>query len=124
MQTKSNFSQPSSMDRIVEALPNGSVGAIASDTTNEFHNFVADMEDLVGSATSVTGDELVRVKAKLSARVALAKRSIQDMSDVVVKTARKSAADTDTYVRANPWQAIGVGAVAGVLLGFVLGRRK
>jgi ElaB/YqjD/DUF883 family membrane-anchored ribosome-binding protein len=82
------------------------------------------MEDLVSSATTVTGDELVRVKAKLSARVALAKRSIEDMSDAVVQGARKSATATNSYVRANPWQAVGVGAVVGVLFGFVLGRRK
>ena len=71
-----------------------------------------------------TGADLVRVKAKLSARVAAAKESIEEMSAQVAQRARKAATVTNNYVHEQPWQAVGIGAAAGVLLGFVLGRRK
>jgi ElaB/YqjD/DUF883 family membrane-anchored ribosome-binding protein len=90
----------------------------------EFHNFVDDVEDLITETTTVTGADLVRVKAKLSARVAAAKESLQAMSTDVADRARKAATVTNKYVHDQPWQAVGIGAAAGILLGFVLGRRK
>jgi len=95
-----------------------------SRVSTEFHNFVDDVEDLITQTTSVTGAELVRVKAKLSARVAAAKESLQTIGTDVALQARKAATVTNKYVHEQPWQAVGIGAAAGVLLGFVLGRRK
>jgi ElaB/YqjD/DUF883 family membrane-anchored ribosome-binding protein len=125
MQIKSDFSQPAanrSADGILPAIV--AVEGATSGVTNEFHNFVADMEDLVSKTTSVTGEELTRVKAKLSARIAAAKLSIEEMGTTVIQRTRQAATVTNNYVHEQPWQAIGIGAAAGVLLGFVLGRRK
>ena len=36
---------------------------------------------------------------------------------------RVYAATTDEYVHAHPWHAVGVGALAGALLGFLIARR-
>lgn len=82
-------------------------------TGAEATGFVADIEDLLTSTTSLTGDDLARAKARLMERVAAAKASVAKMS-----------AATDGFVRARPWQAIGIAAVVGVLAGFVLARRN
>jgi ElaB/YqjD/DUF883 family membrane-anchored ribosome-binding protein len=90
----------------------------------EFRNFVADVEDLITETTSITGEGLVRVKAKLGERVAAAKESIQEMGGAVVQRARRTATVTNDYVHEQPWAAVGIGAAVGVLIGFALGRRK
>ncbi|MBC7984889.1 MAG: DUF883 domain-containing protein [Candidatus Obscuribacterales bacterium] len=103
---------------------NPTADSTASRASLEFRNFVGDVEDLITETTSLTGADLTRAKAKLSARVTAAKESIQEMSDVVVQRARKTATDTNVYVHNKPWQAVGIGAAVGVLLGFALGRRR
>lgn len=91
MQSTRKAFMPTSLDRIADAIPKGLIAGDGTtpDVVDEFHHFVADMEELVGTVTSATGDELVRVKTKLRARVALAKRSIQDMSDGIARSTRK-----------------------------------
>jgi len=123
MQIKSNYSSPATNRPTDGSFPAAAEG-VASGASHEFQNFVADMEDLVSKTTSVTGEDLTRAKAKLSARVAAAKESIQEMSTKLVDGARKSATATNSYVHDQPWQAIGIGAAVGLLFGFVLGRRK
>ncbi|MDP1698344.1 MAG: hypothetical protein Q8L45_11275 [Xanthomonadaceae bacterium] len=98
--------------------------SIGAGISREFHDFIADIEDLVKQTTALTGDDLVRAKAKLSARVAAAKDSVEALGDDVAHRARKVAADTNTYVHEQPWKAIGAGAVIGLLLGAVLARRN
>lgn len=90
----------------------------------EFHNFVADIEDLLKATTNLTGDELQKAKAKLNERIAAAKDSATEIGESVVNRARKTAATTNTYVHEQPWNAIGASAAVGLLLGYLLARRN
>ncbi len=99
------------------------VDGAMSAVPREIHNFLADIEDLITSATSLTGEDLTRAKAKLGARVASAKAAAEEMGGVVVDRARKTIKVGNDYVHEQPWQAIGIGAALGLLLGLVLARR-
>ena len=96
---------------------------VLSGMSLEFHNFLADIEDLIKTTTSLTGEDLALAKAKLSERVAAAKESVEEMSGVIADGARTSVAVTDAYVHDQPWKAIGIGAALGFVLGFALARR-
>jgi ElaB/YqjD/DUF883 family membrane-anchored ribosome-binding protein len=120
MQMKSN---------IAESDANGhgagtAVAASPAGASGEFHNFIADIEDLITSMTSLTGEDLARAKARLSERVSAAKESIAEVSDEVVHRARKTARDTNHYVHEHPWQAVGIGAALGLLIGVLVARRN
>lgn len=91
--------------------------------SSEFHSFVADVEDLVTSATPLTVEDLARAKEKLRQRVTAVKASIETMRSDVTGQARQTAAATDHYVHENPWKSAGMGAAVGLLLGFMLARR-
>ena len=106
------------------STPDASSNGIGAGVSREFHDFVADIEDLIKQTTALTGDDLARAKDKLSARVAAARDSVEALSDDVVDRARKVATETNTYVHEQPWTAIGAGAVIGLLLGAVLARRN
>ena len=93
-----------------------------SGVSREIRNFLADIEHLIEQTTSITGEDLARVKAKISDRVTAAKASIDQMSGTVTERVRTSAVATNSYVHHRPWNAIGIGAAVGVLLGFLLSR--
>ena len=100
---------------------------IAESASGEFQNFVADVEDLVKETTTLTGEDLNRAKAKLTARLAEAKDSAIEFGGEVANKVRKGAAATDQYVHDQPWKAIGAsaatGAAIGLLVGYALARR-
>ncbi len=47
-----------------------------------------------------------------------------EASEDWIRKARELADTADDYVRANPWQAMGVAALLSVTLGYLLGRRS
>lgn len=103
------------------------LGEQAHKTTNaishEFHSFLNDVEDLFKATTSLSGDDLVKAKAKLGARIESAKVSAEELSGTLVKQARKTAAITNHYAHEKPWTAIGAGVAVSFLIGFLLARR-
>ena len=96
---------------------------LAAAAPGEFQNFVADIEDLITSMTPLTGEDLARAKAKLAERVELAKESFTEVGGQIAERARQTARVTDAYVRENPWQSIGIGAILGLLIGIAVSRR-
>mgnify|MGYP001562700915 CR=1 FL=1 len=126
MQTKTYVSEPESNGHGAGSTPSAVAAAAAgqSRAAGEFHNFLADIEDLITTMSPLTGEDLARAKAKLTERVATAKKSVEEMGGEIAHQARRSAAVTNDYVRENPWQAIGIGAAVGLLLGFILARRE
>lgn len=128
MEIKSNFSEPSmngTSDGTKHVAPSASKsasGALAG-ASNEFHSLASDVGDLVKATTSHTVDDLAQVKTRLGARVIAAKKSVEEMSAVITGRARNTVTATNGYVHDQPWQAIGIAAALGVLIGFVLARR-
>jgi len=98
--------------------------ASASSLAHEFRSFVSDVEDLIKATTNLTGEDLSKAKAKLNQRIAAARDSVEDVGGTIANRARKTAESTNTYVHEQPWTAIGAGAAAGLLVGFLLSRRS
>ena len=103
----------------------GSAVALAAPVASgEFQKFIADIEDLITSMTPLTGEDLARAKAQLSERVVAAKESLLEASDDIAGRARNAARSTNAYVQEHPWQAVGLGAAIGMLIGIAVSRRS
>lgn len=89
----------------------------------EVRDLMADVQDLLGKVAHVADPEIARLRMKVEGGMATAKEAIASGADQVQKTGRQAMAAGDEYVRSSPWQAVGVAAVAGLLVGFMVGRR-
>lgn len=126
MHTKSNITESEINGLGIGSTPSTGAPDAAEPTgaSGEFHNFIADIEDLITSMTPLTGEDLARAKAKLSERVAIARESVAEMGTQISHSARKTARVTNLYVQEHPWQAVGIGAALGLLLGVLVARRN
>ena len=104
-----------------DATPVATAGAAVS---REITNVLADAEDLIKATTSLTSEDLVRVRTQLAKGVAAAKQSIEEMGGAIADSARKTAATTDAYVHEQPWKVIGASAAVAFLLGVLIARRN
>lgn len=95
-----------------------------SGVSREPQKFLSDIEDVIKATTPFTGEDLARAKDKLSASVTAAKQSVEKIGSAIADRARSTATATDSYVHEQPWRAIGLGAGLGVLIGFILARRR
>jgi ElaB/YqjD/DUF883 family membrane-anchored ribosome-binding protein len=86
------------------------------------------MEDVMlaslNSATSKKDLHVGGLGATPSVTLASVIDPLMDASQNWVQKARDFVSTADEYVRDNPWQALGVVAMAGVTLGYFLSRRS
>ena len=90
---------------------------------SEIRHFFADVEDLINSFTSLTGEDQESAKAQLLERVNAAKESMENIGGGLAHRARKTVKVTNDYVHEEPWRFIGAGVTVGFLLGLALARR-
>jgi len=89
----------------------------------EVNNLIADVEDLVSRVSEAADPEIARLRAKVESALATTKKAIADGADQVQRQAKDALDAGDRYVRDQPWQAIGIAAIAGLAIGFLVSRR-
>ena len=78
--------------------------------TADFKTMINDSEDLLKAAATVSGEGFGAARAKFEERLKSAKATLVDAS-------------RPDYIRANPWSAVGLAVAAGLLIGFIVGKR-
>ena len=79
----------------------------------------SDVEELLKVTATQTGERIAAVRAKAEESLKVAKARLAELQ-VAVAAQTKAA---DDYVRANPWQAVGISAAVGFILGMLITRR-
>lgn len=89
----------------------------------DFRAMIADSEDLLKAATTMSGEGLAAARVKFEEKVSRAKTALAEASQPMLDKSRETAAAANGYVREHPWSAIGVAVAAGLLVGFLAARR-
>jgi ElaB/YqjD/DUF883 family membrane-anchored ribosome-binding protein len=84
---------------------------------------IADAEEILLATADQTGEKIASLRTRIKERVLDARIRLDAAEEVLIEKTRAAARATDNYVHENPWQAVGIGAGIGFLLGLVLGRR-
>ena len=102
--------------------PTSSMGS-QEKLVNDIRAVIVDAEDMLLATADQTGDKIAQLRARVEARLKDARARLLAAEAVLVERTRAAAQATDDYVHDNPWQAVGIGAGVGFLVGFILGRR-
>lgn len=91
--------------------------------TQNFRDLVNDADALLKSTAAYTGEGYDAARARMTERLDSAKSALYDLEGRAVDRYREASACTENYVRANPWQAVGIAVAVGALVGFLAHRR-
>ena len=105
-------------------LDTSSVRKVKKMANASINDFLDNVDDLTKAIKDVDAPEIARVRAKVKMALAAAKSALSDGAAQVKGQAKQVSRTTDTYVRDNPWQVVGIAAVVGIALGILMTRRS
>jgi ElaB/YqjD/DUF883 family membrane-anchored ribosome-binding protein len=89
----------------------------------ELRAVVRDAEALLRATSAQSGEKLQEVRARAEETLRAAKERMSSLQDDTLRRAREAGDATEQYVRENPWQALGIAAGIGVIIGLLVSRR-
>jgi ElaB/YqjD/DUF883 family membrane-anchored ribosome-binding protein len=89
----------------------------------DFKALMADAEDLIKATASHNDGPLGEIRSKAMETLNSAKESLSSVEGTVTEKAKVIAERTDEFVHRNPWEAVGVAAGIGLLVGLFIRRR-
>jgi len=84
---------------------------------------VADVEELLRATASQAGEKVSAARERIQVSLAAAKVKLTEAERALLEKSKLAAKAADEYVRENPWQAVGIAAAAGLVLGVLISRR-
>lgn len=109
--------------RLKNDLSDG-INDIKGAASGEIKNLISDVEDLMARIADLKDADVVRVRGKVQRAVDATKQSLSDSADSIRRQAQNVANTADDYVRESPWQAIGIAALVGAVVGILATRRS
>ena len=114
---------PAGGRRLKNDLSEG-VNDIKGAASSEIKNLIADVEDLMARIADLKDVDVVRVRSKVQRAVDATKQSLADGAETIRQHAQDVASTADDYVRDRPWQAVGIAALVGAVVGILATRRS
>lgn len=99
------------------------LGAAGDQILTNLSGFVEGAEDLLRATRHVSGEGLAAARAKVEDKIEDVREALQDAEEFARVQAVRAAKGTDRWVHRNPWQAVGIAAGVGIVLGFLSSRR-
>ena len=90
---------------------------------DDLRRVVDDAESLLRETSGLVGERAAEVRERAADSVRAARERLSGLEEELLDRARDAARDTEHYVRRNPWQAVGIAAGVGLLLGVLISRR-
>ena len=78
---------------------------------------IKDVQELLKATTSVVGDKATEARSRVQDSLKVAQDKLSIVQENVKAKGQEAFSATDGYVRDNPWNAVGIAAGVGFLLG-------
>jgi ElaB/YqjD/DUF883 family membrane-anchored ribosome-binding protein len=100
-----------------------SVGDVKQAAAEEIKNLISDVEDLLAKIAEFDDSDVAKLRTRVMRAVDSAKETLAQSTDTVRRQAQRAAATADDYVHESPWQAVGIAALVGAVVGILAARR-
>jgi ElaB/YqjD/DUF883 family membrane-anchored ribosome-binding protein len=110
-------------NRVKNDLSDG-VNDVKAAASAEIKSLIADVEDLMARIADLKDADVMRVRNKVQRAVDATKQSLADGADAIRQHAQSAANTADDFVRESPWQAVGIAALVGAVVGILATRRS
>jgi ElaB/YqjD/DUF883 family membrane-anchored ribosome-binding protein len=97
---------------------------VKSAASSEIKNLIADVEELMARISDLKDADVERVRGKVQRAVEATKQSFAEGTVNLRRRAQQAAGTADDYVRDSPWQAVGIAALVGAVVGILATRRS
>ena len=87
---------------------------------SDLKTLVADAEELLRATASQAGDKIAVARQKIEQSLIEGKKALADAEKNLVQKSKEAADVADDYVRENPWNAVGIAAGIGLVLGLLI----
>lgn len=91
---------------------------------DDLQSVVREAETLLKATAGHAGDKVDEVRSRAERTIKQVRSRIDHLERDAIRTVKDAATEAEDYVRDNPWQAIGVAAGVGLVLGLLLSRRS
>lgn len=95
----------------------------ANQVGRDVQNVVTEAQELLQTVKDEGSSKLNEMRSKVASQYEVAREKLGDIQTQVTDGAKVAITTTDSYVRGNPWRAVGIAAAVGALIGFLASRR-
>jgi ElaB/YqjD/DUF883 family membrane-anchored ribosome-binding protein len=89
----------------------------------EVRKLIAEVENLLQCVKNLADPELARARAEVENGIAATRQALSERADQVRRRGNETLEASNRYVHEQPWAAIGVAALSGIVLGLLVARR-
>ncbi len=94
-----------------------------ADLMDDLRKVVQDTEALLRATEGQVGEKADDARRRVQAALESARTRLTKMQGSAAEMGDEAVRATEAYVREKPWQALGIAAGAGLVLGLLLSRR-
>lgn len=107
----------------IELATEKSMKNLSDQVIDDFNVMVSDTEALLKATANQGGEKLAEIRTKAEGSLRVVKARMSEAEAALLAKTKAATKATDAYVHENPWKAIGVAASAGLVIGWLIGRR-
>ena len=96
---------------------NSNVSVSRDKLVEDFKVLSKDVQDLLTATASVVGEKAAEARVKVEESLKVAQDKLSVAHENVKAKGQEAFSATDSYVRDNPWNAVGIAAGIGFVLG-------
>lgn len=90
---------------------------------HDLQNVIKDAEVLLENSAAPLSDEFKSAKQRFESALKNAKDEAIRLEKLVVSKTKDAIHTTDNYVHEKPWQAVGLSAAVGLVIGLLISRK-